>query len=422
VASPANLKLNKGNKMPEFSDGMIAVDDALKNVLDGVNQLGTEDISLAEAQGRILAADISSRLTQPPMAVSAMDGYAVKASDVSTVPATLTQIGESAAGSGFDGKIETGQTTRIFTGAPVPEGADAIVIQEDTEVSGDQVTMTESSPAGKFVRPSGLDFKEGETLLTAGTRLNSRNIALAAAMNVPWIKATRQPRVAILSTGDELVLPGEPLGPDQIISSNSLGLAAMVRANGGVPINLGIAKDDPASLKGMLTSLSGADMLVTIGGASVGDHDLIKSVLGEEGLDITFSRVAMRPGKPLIFGKISGIPMLGLPGNPVSAGVTAALFLRPAINKMLGVADSSHRTETALLGRDLVENDKRQDYLRSTLSIADDGALTATPFDRQDSSMLARFAEAQCLVIRAPFAKALSAGKRVEIIRLDGGF
>ncbi|MBT4589263.1 MAG: molybdopterin molybdotransferase MoeA [Rhodospirillaceae bacterium] len=401
---------------------MIAVEDALKNVLAGVKQLGTEDISVADAQNRVLAADVISRLTQPPVAVSAMDGYAVRAEDVASVPATLTQIGESAAGSGFDGKIEAGQTTRIFTGAPVPEGADAIVIQEDTETAGDQITMIEAAPAGKYIRPAGLDFKTGDTLLSAGTRLNSRNIALAAAMNVPWIKVYRRPRVAILSTGDELVLPGEPVGPDQIISSNSIGMAAFVTANGGVPINLGIAKDDPDSLKEMLNSLSGADMLVTIGGASVGDHDLVKSVLGEEGLDITFSRVAMRPGKPLIFGQISGIPMLGLPGNPVSAGVTAALFLRPAINKMMGLGDSSHRTETAILGRDLDSNDKRQDYLRSTLDIDVNGALTAIPFDRQDSSMLARFAQAQCLVVRVPFAEPISAGERVEIIKLDGSF
>jgi molybdopterin molybdotransferase len=238
-------------------------------------------------------------------------------------------------------------------------------------------------------------------------------------MNVPWIKVIRQPRVALLSTGDELVLPGDPIGPDQIISSNSIGLAAFVKSNGGVPINLGIAKDDPESLRAVLSSLTGADMLVTIGGASVGDYDLVKSVLGEEGLDITFSRVAMRPGKPLIFGKINGIPMLGLPGNPVSAGVTAALFLRPAINKMLGTSATSHVTETAVLGRDLDENDKRQDYLRSTLTIGDDGALTATPFDRQDSSMLARFAEDECLVVRVPFAPAISKGERTEIIKLD---
>lgn len=408
--------------MPETTEGMIAVADALENVLNGVSQLGTETISIADAQGRILATDIAARLTQPPVAVSAMDGYAVRAQDVEKVPATLTQIGESAAGSGFEGKITTGQTTRIFTGAPVPDGADAIIIQEDTDTAGDQITMKEAAPAGKYIRPAGLDFKAGDILLTAGTPLNSRNIALAAAMNVPWLDVFRRPRVAILATGDELVLPGEPIGPDQIISSNSIGMAAFVTANGGVPIILGIAKDDPESLRAMLSSLSGADMLVTIGGASVGDHDLVKSVLGEEGLDITFSRVAMRPGKPLIFGKIDGIPMLGLPGNPVSAGVTAALFLRPAINKMMGASALSHRTETAILGSDVGGNDKRQDYLRSTLKIAENGALTATPFGRQDSSMLARFADCQCLVVRPPFAEPLSAGERVQIIRLDGNF
>ena len=406
--------------MPEITEGMIAVDVALENVLVGVSQLGSEDINVADAQGRILAADVASHLTQPPVNVSAMDGYAVRAADVAMVPVTLAQIGESAAGSGFNGKIEAGQTIRIFTGAPVPEGADAIVIQEDTDVDGDQITIKEVSPAGKFIRPAGLDFNTGDVLLKAGIRLNSRNTALAAAMNVPWLKVTRQPRVAIFSTGDELVMPGEPLGPDQIVNSNSIGLAAFVQANGGVPINLGIAKDDPDSLREILTMTTGTDMLVTIGGASVGDYDLVKTVLGEEGLDITFSRVAMRPGKPLIFGKIKSIPMLGLPGNPVSAGVTAALFLRPAMNKMLGAADTTHVTETAVLGRDLAENDKRQDYIRATLTMGSEGTLTATPFDHQDSSMLARFAEAACLIVRAPFAGPIKAGERVKIIRLGG--
>ncbi len=406
--------------MPEITEGMIAVDVALENVLVGVSQLGSEDINVADAQGRILAADVASHLTQPPVDVSAMDGYAVRSADVAMVPVTLAQIGESAAGSGFNGKIEAGQTIRIFTGAPVPEGADAIVIQEDTDVDGDQITIKEVSPAGKFIRPAGLDFNTGDVLLKAGIRLNSRNTALAAAMNVPWLKVTRQPRVAIFSTGDELVMPGEPLGPDQIVNSNSIGLAAFVQANGGVPINLGIAKDDPDSLREILTMTTGTDMLVTIGGASVGDCDLVKTVLGEEGLDITFSRVAMRPGKPLIFGKIKGIPMLGLPGNPVSAGVTAALFLRPAMNKMLGAADTTHVTETAVLGRDLAENDKRQDYIRATLTMGSEGTLTATPFDHQDSSMLARFAEAACLIVRAPFAGPIKAGERVKIIRLGG--
>ena len=405
--------------MSELNSGMLAVDDALKNVLLGIKQLDYEQISIAQAQDRVLAEDLISRLTQPPSAVSAMDGYAVLADDLETIPTTLTQVGESAAGKSFFGKIQAGQTVRIFTGATIPEGANAIVIQEDTGKIGKKIIIKEAAPIGKYIRPAGLDFKIGQTLLKTGIRLNSRNIALAAAMNIPWLKVTRKPRIAILSTGDELVLPGEAIGSDQIISSNSLGLAAMVTANGGIPINLGIAKDDPSSLKEIISKLSGLDMLITIGGASVGDYDLVKSVLGKAGLDITFSRVAMRPGKPLIFGHILGIPMLGLPGNPVSAGVTATLFLLPAINKMLGMEGVSSRTENAILGCDLNKNDKRQDYLRAKISFNKAGDIIAIPFDQQDSSMLANYAKAQCLVLRLPFANAISKGESVKIIRLD---
>ena len=408
--------------MSELNSGMLAVDDALKNVLLGIKQLDYEQISITQAQDRVLAEDLISRLTQPPSAVSAMDGYAVLADDLETIPTTLTQVGESAAGRSFFGKIQAGQTVRIFTGAAIPEGANAIVIQEDTEKLGKKIIIKEAVPIGKYIRPAGLDFKIGQTLLKTGIRLNSRNIALAAAMNIPWLKVTRKPRIAILSTGNELVLPGEAIGSDQIISSNSLGLAAMVTANGGIPINLGIAKDDPSSLKEIISKLSGLDMLITIGGASVGDYDLVKSVLGKAGLDITFSRVAMRPGKPLIFGHILGIPMLGLPGNPVSAGVTATLFLLPAINKMLGMEVVCSRTETAILGCDLNKNDKRQDYLRAKISFNKAGDIIATPFDQQDSSMLANYAKAQCLVLRLPFANAISKGESVKIIRLDYTF
>ena len=405
--------------MPELNSGLLPVDVALKSVLLDIKKLDREEISIAQAQDRILAVDLISRLTQPPSAVSAMDGYAVSINDLVTVPVTLKQIGESAAGRSFKGKIKTGQTVRIFTGASIPEGADAIIIQEDIEKRGKNIIIKELVPKGQYIRPAGLDFEKGQKLLEAGTRLNSRNIALVASMNIPWLQVTRKPRIAILSTGDELVLPGEAIGPDQIISSNSLGLAAMVAANGGIPINLGIAKDDPGSLKDTVSRLSGADMLVTIGGASVGDYDLIKTVLGKEGLDITFSRVAMRPGKPLIFGSILGTPMLGLPGNPVSASITATLFLRPAINKMLGTEDSSHNTETVTLGRNLKENDTRQDYLRAKLTINKAGDLHAIPFEMQDSSMLSNYAKADCLIIRKPFADALAKGENVRIIRLD---
>ncbi|MDC0196238.1 molybdopterin molybdotransferase MoeA [Gammaproteobacteria bacterium] len=405
--------------MPELKKDMLSVDEALENVLLGINQLNCEEISIGQAEGRVLAEDLISRLTQPPFDVSAMDGYAVSTNDLAIIPSSLTQIGESAAGKSFNQKLQSGQTVRIFTGAAVPEGANAIVIQEDTQKSDKTIIIKEAVAEGKYIRPAGLDFKKGQKLLKAGIILNSRNIALAAAMNIPWLKVTRKPRIAILSTGNELVLPGESVGPDQIISSNSLGLAAMVSANGGIPFNLGVTQDDPQSLKDSVSRLSGTDMLVTIGGASVGDYDLIKSVLGTEGLDIVFSRVAMRPGKPLIFGKLSGIPMLGLPGNPVSASVTATLFLRPAIKKMLGIEPNSQNLERIPLGCDLKKNDMRQDYLRAKLSISKAGKMIATPFDRQDSSMLANYAKAHCLIVRQPFAKALAKGELVSVLRLD---
>ncbi len=399
--------------------GMISVDEAFEQVMSGISPLEAEEISVADGLDRVLAADVASRVTQPPDAMSAMDGYAVRAEDVASVPVTLTQIGESAAGNGYDGKIGLGETVRIFTGAPLPDGADAIVIQEDTDTNGDQITVLAGVATGRYVRPAGLDFAEGDVLLKAPKRLNSRDIALICAMNVPWISVMRRPRVAILSTGDELVMPGEPIGPNQIISSNSVGLSAFVQAAGGIPINLGIAKDTAESLQQKLKGIAGADMLITIGGASVGDYDLIESVLGKEGLDINFGKVAMRPGKPLIFGKIMGIPMLGLPGNPVSAGVTSALFLKPAIDLMLGFEANATPQSSALLGRDLDENDRRQDYLRSTLEVNDEGELVATPFSKQDSSMLATFSKADCLVIRSPHAPAAKKGARVPIIRLD---
>ncbi len=397
---------------------MISVAEAIAAVSSGFTLLSTERIGVADALGRVLTEDVCARLDSPFADVSAMDGYAVRTVDVANAPATLTRIGESAAGAAFDGTLEARQCVRIFTGAPVPAGADAIVIQEDTTVDGNAITMVEPAQPGRWVRRKGMDFAHGEVLLTAGTVLTGRHIGLAAAMNVPWLTVRRRPRVAILATGDELVMPGEAVGASQIISSNSLSIAAYVRELGGDPINLGIATDSEESLHKMLAGAQGADLLITIGGASVGDHDLVRRVLDGEGFDLNFFRVAMRPGKPLIFGQLGQVPVLGLPGNPVSAGVTAVIFLRPAMNIMLGVAQSDAPDETALLGRDLAANDQRQDYLRATLSIDDDGRRMATPFDAQDSAMMARFAAADCLVIRAPHAPLAKAGDTVEIIVL----
>ena len=398
---------------------MISVTDALQRVLDSVERMPEETVNLATAHGRVLAQDVMARLTQPPTDVSAMDGYAVRASDVAQVPVTLTQIGESAAGSAFNGAIGRGETTRIFTGAPVPEGADAIVVQEDTNAVGDQITMKGTVPVGHYIRPAGLDFSAGDVGIRADKVLSARDVGLAAAMNVPWLTVRRTPKIALLATGDEIVRPGEPMGPNQIISSNTLALMGLIKASGGEAIDLGIANDDEDSLRALAQSARGADMLVTMGGASVGDHDLVRKVLGEVGLELNFWRIAMRPGKPLIFGRIAGTPMMGMPGNPVSSLVCGLVYLRPAIRAMLGLNPHATR-QTAILGCDLGANDQRQDYLRAKASKNGNGEWVATPFDKQDSSMLFRLTQAHCLILRAPHAEPAHAGDRVEIIPLDG--
>ncbi|NQV84863.1 MAG: molybdopterin molybdotransferase MoeA [Rhodospirillales bacterium] len=398
---------------------MLSVAEALAKVTSGVQRVAAEQVALPAALGRVLAEDVAARLTHPPAAVSAMDGYAVRAEDVVDVPVSLTQIGESSAGSGFGGSVGPGETARIFTGAPLPVGADTIIIQENTDADGRNITIKEGAKQGTFVRPAGLDFSEGDVLLKEGRVLTARDLGLAAAMNVPWLSVRRRPRIAFTATGDEVVMPGDPLGPDQIISSNSVALGAYISTLGGVPLNLGIARDSEDSLRQMFEGARGQDMLVTMGGASVGDYDFVRKVLGDQGMDLDFYKVAMRPGKPLIFGRLGDVPVLGLPGNPVSAGVTSAIFLKAAMAVMLGMEDQG--SATALLGRDLEANDFRQDYLRATLSTDPDGNLVATPFERQDSSMMARLANADCLLIRPPDAPAISAGERVEIIPLGSG-
>ena len=400
---------------------MISVAEAREKILEPLAPTGIETVGLADALGRVLAEDVRARVTQPPIAVSAMDGYAVRAEDVAETPATLQQIGEAPAGGAFAGVVGQGQTVRIFTGGPVPSGANTIVIQEDVEADGSTITVKEGAAEGKYVRPAGLDFSEGEIGLTAGRLLGARDVALAASMNSPWLRVHRKPRVAVLATGDELVMPGEPIGPNQIVSSNNVGLCALVRAAGAEAIDLGIALDTEGSLKTLAAGARGADMLVTIGGASVGDHDLVQSVLGEVGLNVDFWRIAMRPGKPLMFGRFGETAMLGLPGNPVSALVCSLIFLRPAISKMLGLGDTPAPYGKAALGSDIGTNDRREDYLRATLSRDSSGTLVATPFEIQDSSMLSRLAHANCLIIRAPHAPAAPKGAPVDIIQMDAG-
>ncbi|MDA0663157.1 MAG: molybdopterin molybdotransferase MoeA [Proteobacteria bacterium] len=400
---------------------MLAVAEARQRILSAFTPLPPEQVSLSDALGRVLAEDVASRRTQPPMAVSAMDGYAVRAADTEIIPATLEVVGAAPAGGSYQGEVNPGQCVRIFTGGPVPAGADAIVIQEDTVAEGNLVSVLETVPVGHYVRPAGLDFSEGEILLKAGATVTARDIGLAAAMNRPWLMVRRQPRVAILSTGDEVVMPGDPVGPNQIVSSNGLSLAAAVRARGGIPISLGIAPDNRETLAAMAAGARGANLLLTTGGVSVGEHDLVQSVLGEAGLDLDFWQIAMRPGKPLMFGHVHGTPVLGLPGNPVSSLVCAVIFMLPALDRMQGVVAPERPAYKAQLTVNLEENDRREDYLRASLSYSAAGASLVTPFSRQDSSMFSRLAHADCLVIRAPHATAASVGDTVEYLPLPSG-
>ncbi|MBF0129315.1 MAG: molybdopterin molybdotransferase MoeA [Alphaproteobacteria bacterium] len=397
---------------------MISVEDATARIVAGMHTLGTETVSVSAAMGRVLAEDLAARVTHPPFPVSAMDGYAVRSADVASAPVTLRVIGESAAGHPFAGTLGPGEAVRTFTGAVVCAGADAVVMQENTDAGPGTVRVRAGVIQGTHVRPPGMDFSVGELLLGAGRRLTFRDVGLAAAMNMPWLRVRRRPRIAILSTGDEIGLPGDPVGPGCVFGSNGFALSAYVTSLGGVAIDLGIAGDDRASLLALASGAKGADMLVTSGGVSVGDHDLIQQVLGEAGLKIDFWKVAVRPGKPLVFGHFGDIPLLGLPGNPVSAMVGAVLFLEPALRAMQGLPHRGPRA-SAVLTRGLEANDSREDYLRATLSHAADGSLRVTPFERQDSAMLATLCRADCLAVRPPNAPPAKPGDRIEIVALD---
>ena len=396
---------------------LLSVVDARSKILAALRTAPSETVPLSESLGRVLAEDVIARRTQPPSDLSAMDGYAVRAADTSDVPATLKVVGDAPAGGAYDGDLKTGEAVRIFTGAPLPRGADAIVIQEDTEREGDKVVVKEAAKAGDHVRVTGLDFRTGDSRVLHGTLLTPADIALAAAMNVSELKVSRRPVIAFFSTGNELVRPGEELGPNQIISANNDGLAALIRDAGGDPLDLGIARDEEADIRKTAERASEADMLVTLGGASVGDHDLVQSALTPDGLDIEFWRIAMRPGKPLMFGTLGELPMLGLPGNPVSALVCATLFLKPAILRIQGANPGPHFA-MARLGRDIPGNGPREDYMRAALDHIEGELSVATPFDKQDSSMLSTLSEAGCLVVRPPFADAAKAGETVKILPL----
>jgi len=400
---------------------VISVEEALSRLLAPLEKLPPEQISIVDGLGRVLAEDVAARRTQPPFAVSAMDGYAVRAEDLAAVPVELRIVAEVPAGAGFGGHVGARESARIFTGAPLPAGTDTIVIQEDTQRDGDRVQVREGAPRGRYVRREGLDFSEGEVLLRAGRRLTARDIGLLAAMNRPWLFVHRRPRIGILSTGDEIVMPGDPIGPHQIVSSNSLALAAFVATCGGIPVSVGNAPDDPAALRQVAAATRGVDLLVTTGGASVGEHDLVRDALAADGLELDFWQIAMRPGKPLMVGRYQGTPMVGLPGNPVSTMVCALLFLRPALDRLSGVPTVEEAAPTARLGVALPKNDRRQDYLRSRLARAADGALEVFPYEVQDSSMMRLLSAADCLVVRPPHAAPIGAGATVPIVPFPGG-
>ncbi|MDE2062566.1 MAG: molybdopterin molybdotransferase MoeA [Bradyrhizobium sp.] len=399
---------------------LMPVPDALAAILSGSDALPEEMVALDLAHRRVLARDLAALRTQPPQAMSAMDGYAVRAADAGQAGARLKMIGEIAAGRPFDRVVGPGEAARIFTGGVVPDGADAVIIQEDTAVEGNDIVITEATSPGRHIRRAGVDFRQGDVLLRAGSRLTDRDLSLAAAMNYPRLPVHRRPKVALLATGDELVMPGETPGPGQIVYSNGYALRALARAEGADVIDLGIAADTLAATTSGIRRArdAGADVLITTGGASVGDHDLVKSALDAEGVAMAFWRIAMRPGKPLMHGRLGAMRVIGLPGNPVSSYVCAFLFLVPLIRKLCGRTSIHHTTESALLGHDLAANDQRQDYLRARLLTRDDGAVIATPVTQQDSSLLGNLAAAQALLVRLPFAPAAKAGSSCDILRL----
>ena len=405
-------------------NAMMTVEEALARVIaSGAPPLEEEKVALEQAYGRVLVRDLGALRTQPPFPNSAMDGYALRAADTTPAPTTLTVIGESAAGRAFEGAVGPGEAVRIFTGAPMPAGADSIVIQEDVEREDKRIRLSIAAPPGDNLRQAGMDFREGESLISAGRRLSPRDVALAAAANHTALVVRRRARVAILATGDELVAPGGSLGPAQIIASNNFAVAGVVEAYGGVAVDLGIAVDEVGAMKAAVNRArdAKADVLVTLGGASVGDYDLVQQALVSSGMELGFWRIAMRPGKPLMHGRLGPMRILGLPGNPTSSMVCSILFLRPLLRALHGESDpGADPSQTARLAVDLPANGIRQDYMRASLSLGADGILVATPASAQDLSLVKTMARADGLIVRPPHAEPAKAGDPCRVIPFHG--
>jgi molybdopterin molybdotransferase len=399
---------------------LISVADALRHVLLHAEPLAPEDTPLDDANGRVLASDLKALRTQPPADVSAMDGYAVRTSDVANAPVHLKVIGETAAGRPFMSAVGPGEAARIFTGGVMPAGADTVVVQELTNREADRVEVLKPASKGRHIRLQGLDFRRGDSLFAKGHRLSPRDLALLAGMNHPLVPLYRRPKVALFATGDELVPPGSEPGPGQIVYSNGFALTALARQEGAAVTDLGLVKD---TIEATIAAIHKArdieaDILVTTGGASVGEYDFVHKAFAAEGMDLSFWTVAMRPGRPLMHGRLGGMHILGLPGNPVSSYVCAFLFLVPLIRRMSGRTDQTIPIESAVLGCDLPANDEREDYLRARLRQHATG-IVATPFTVQDSSMMVPLAKADCLVIREPYAPPAGAGSRCAIVKLE---
>ncbi|WP_291297420.1 gephyrin-like molybdotransferase Glp [Elioraea sp.] len=399
---------------------MISVDAARERILAALSPLGTETVSLAAAWQRVLAAPVTARMDKPGTDVSAMDGYAVRAADCTAAPTQLRVVGSAPAGHPFVGALAPGEAVRLFTGSVLPGGADTVVIQEDTDEGDDAVEIRIVPRTGAHIRPRAGDFAAGAILLAPPRRLTARDVGIAASAGHAWLTVRRRPRVAILATGDEIALPGDPVPAGGVVSSNSFVLDAIVRAAGGDPVTLPVAPDDPAAIGAAVGAARGADLIVTSGGASVGAHDLVRPALEPLGLSLDFWKIAMRPGKPFMFGRVGEAALIGLPGNPVSATVCAILFLVPAIERLLGLPGEAPATIRARAGGALPANDHRADHLRASLARDGEGDLVATPAARQDSSQMAILAAADALILRAPNAPAVAQGEVVDVIVLGG--
>ncbi len=404
------------------SDPLIPVEEALERICANLTVQPAEPLGIDKCHGRILAEDIISELTHPAADISAMDGFAIGASLGLSSGSSFSVIGEAAAGSPFSRAVGPGEAVRIFTGGYLAAGTDTILVQEEVESLGDgRIMLTKTAKSGQFVRPQGLDFSLGDLLLPKGRRLSARDIALAALSGAETLRVRNRPRVGILSSGDELVSPGEHPQEGQLVNSNSLFLQQLVKATGGEPVDLGIIRDMPGALTQVVAEAGPFDLLITTGGASVGDHDhIVSDITTSQNGSITFWKIAMRPGKPLIFGSIGATPILGLPGNPVSAGVCGLIFVKPALNAMLGIYEKSELM-SAPLATSLPRNDRRQDYLRGYWVQLDDGSRAVMPASIQDSSMLSVFTHSEVLIVRPPNAPAVAEGSLTNILPIPDG-